>query len=57
MITGIEKFDDTEILNETGNKLTDKVTLKNVVILTICVINKDDEKLYPQIFLEERLVV
>ena len=57
MRTGIEKFDDTEILNETGNKLTDKVTLKNLVILIICVINKDDEKFYPQIFLEERLVV
>ena len=25
MRTGIEKFDVTEILNETGNKLTDKV--------------------------------
>ena len=53
MRTGIEKFDVTEILNETGNKLTDKV----LVILIICVINKDDEKFYPQIFLEERLVV
>ena len=42
-IIGIEKFDDTKILID---KLPNKITLKNVVILIACVI-KDDSKLYP----------
>ena len=35
-------------------KLPDDITLKNVMILTTCVI-KDDGKFYPQLFLEEAL--
>ena len=31
-IIGIEKFDDTNILIETDDKLPDGITLKNVVI-------------------------
>ena len=55
MVTGIEKFDDVKILIDTDDKLANKVTLKNVLILISCVINNDD-KFYPQIFLEEALV-
>ena len=32
-IISIEKFDETKILIDTGNKLPDDITLKNVVIL------------------------
>ena len=35
-IIGIENFDDTKILIETGNKLPDDITFKNVVILMTC---------------------
>ena len=55
-ITGIEEFDDTNILMDTDDKLPDEVTLKNVVILMICVI-KDNGKFYPQIFLKKSLYV
>ena len=51
---GTVKFDDTEILNDTVDKLPDYITFKNVVILITC-INKNDEKFYPQIPLEEAL--
>ena len=44
-----EKFDDTNILIGTDDKLPDNITLKNFVILIIFVI-KDDGKLCPQIF-------
>ena len=44
-----EKFDDTNILIGTDDKLPDNITLKNVVILIIFVL-KDDGKLCPQIF-------
>ena len=52
--TGIIELDDTKILIHTDDILPDYITLKNVVILTICII-KDDGKFYPQIFLEEAL--
>ena len=55
MIVGLEKFDDTKIFIETDDKLPDNVTLKNVVKLITCVI-KDNDKFYPQIFLEETIV-
>ena len=55
-IIGIEKFDDTQILIDRDDKLPDDMILKNAVILTTCVI-KDDSKFYPQIFLEETLLV
>ena len=55
MIIDIEKFDDTKILIDTGDKLADEVTIDNVVILVSSVI-KDDDKFYPQL-LEEALVV
>ena len=50
----ILKFDDTKILIVADDKLQDYITLKNVVILTTCVI-KGDGKFYPQMFLEEAL--
>ena len=51
---GIVKLDDTKIVIDTDDKLSNYITLKNVVILITCVI-KDDAKFYPQIFLEEAL--
>ena len=51
---GIGKFDDTKKLIDTDNKLADKITLKNIVILISCVI-KDDDNFYPKLFLEEAL--
>ena len=49
---GIVKLDDTKIVIDTDDKLSNYITLKNVVILITCVI-KEDAKFYPQIFLEE----
>ena len=43
MIIGIEKFDNTKILIDTGIKLADEGTLKNAVILILCVIKNDDK--------------
>ena len=48
-IIGTEKLDDTKTLID--NKLLKDITLKNVVILMRCV-KKDDNKFYPQLFLE-----
>ena len=48
----IEKFDDTKVLIETDDKLPDDITFKNDVILMTCAI-KDDDRFYPQLFLEE----
>ena len=44
-IIGIAKFDNTKILTETDNELPDDITIKNVVIIIICII-KDDGKFY-----------
>ena len=49
-------FHDTKILIDTGDKLTNNVALKNVVILIKCV-TTDDGRFYPQIFLEKALVI
>ena len=46
-IIGIEKFDDTKILMNTEDKLTNDI--KNVVILVTCVI-KGDDKFHLQLF-------
>ena len=51
-IIGIKKFDDTKILTDKNDKLPKDITLKNVSILVTCVIN-DNDKFYPQMFLEE----
>ena len=51
-IIDIKKFDDTKIFIDTDDELPGDVTLKNVVISMICVI-QDGEKSYLQIFLEE----
>ena len=51
---GIEKIDDTKILIDADDKLSDDITLKNDVILMACVI-KDGDKFYQQLFLEEAL--
>ena len=42
-IIGIEKFDDTKILVDTDYKLPDDISLKNIVVLTKCVM-KDGDK-------------
>ena len=54
-ITGIEKIDNTKMLIETDDKLPDDITLKNVVILIVCII-KDYSKFCPHVFSEEALV-
>ena len=41
---------------DTDDKLLDEITVKNAVILITCII-RDDGKFYPQIFLEEALLV
>ena len=43
---GIEKFDNSKILADTDDKLSDDITLKNVVIIITCVI-KDVKNFYP----------
>ena len=53
-IIGIEKFDDTNILIDTDDKLPDYITLKNLVIIMTSVIN-DNGKFYLQLFLEKAL--
>ena len=50
----IEKSDDTKILIDTDNKLSDGITLKRIVILVTCVI-KHGIKFYTQLFLEHAL--
>ena len=45
-VTGIENFDNTKILIDTYEKLSEDITFKNVVIFMTCVI-KDDNKFYP----------
>ena len=42
-IIGIEKFYDSKILVDTGDKFPDDITLKNVVVLITYVL-KDDGK-------------
>ena len=49
------KFDYTKILIDTGDKIPNGFTLKNVVILMTCVV-KDNDKFYLQIFLGELLL-
>ena len=56
MIKDIETFDNTEILIETGDKFEDDIALKSVLVLILCVI-KDNDKFYPQLFLEKKLVL
>ena len=51
---GTAKFDDTKIFVDRYDKLTDYITLTNVVILITCVI-KDNAKFYPKIYLEKAL--
>ena len=51
---GIVKLDDTKIVIDTDDKLSNYITLKNGVTLIACVI-KDDAKFYPQKFLEAAL--
>ena len=50
----VEKFDNTNILTDTPDKLPDDISLEDVVILIMCII-KDDIKYYSQIFLEKGL--
>ena len=51
----IAKFDDSKILIDTHDKLSDDIIFKNVAILITCII-KDSDKFYPQLYLEEALV-
>ena len=55
-IIGIKKFVDTKILIDTDDKLQDDITLKNALIL-IRGVMRDDDKFYPQLFLEGALLV
>ena len=50
----IERLDDTKILIYTDDKLADNIILKNVVTL-MTFVKKDDDKIYPQLFLGETL--
>ena len=57
MIKGIirnEKYDGTNILIDTDDKLINYITLTNVVIIMTSVV-KDDGKFYSQLFLEKAL--
>ena len=57
MIKGIirnEKYDGTNILIDTDDKLLNYITLANVVIIMTSVV-KDDGKFYSQLFLEKAL--
>ena len=51
-IIGIEKFDTTNISVDTDYKSPDNATLINIVMSMTWVI-KDDNKIYPRLFLEE----
>ena len=53
-IVGIEKFEDTNILIDTDDKLPDYITSKKFVIIMTSVVN-DDGKFYLQLFLEKAL--
>ena len=55
-IIGVKKFHNTKILIDTDDKLSNDITLKNVVILITCVI-KDDHKSYAELFLEKAFFV
>ena len=48
-IIGTENFDNTKILIDTDDKLLDNIPFKNIVIL-MTYVNKDDNKLYLQLF-------
>ena len=53
---GIETFDDTKLLVDRDDKLSDYITFKNVAILMKCITKaKDNGKFYQQLFLEEVL--
>ena len=57
MIKGIirnEKYDGTNILIDTDDKLLNYITLTNVVIIMTSLV-KDDGKFYSQLFLEKAL--
>ena len=49
-----EKYDGTNILIDTDDKLLNYITLTNVVIIMTSVV-KDDGKFYSQLFLEKAL--
>ena len=54
-ITSIEKFDDTNSLSNTDDKLSNETTLKLFAILMTCAI-KDANKIYPELFLYHTLL-
>ena len=54
-VIAIEKFDGTEMLIDTDDKLSDNITLKNAAISVTCII-KDDGKFYSHLFLEKGLL-
>ena len=53
-IIHIEKFYNTKILIDKVDELPDDIIFKNVILMTS--VMKDDNKFYPQIFLEEALL-
>ena len=54
-IASTEKFDDTNILSNTDDKLSNDTTLKLFAILMTCAI-KDANKIYPELFLYHTLL-
>lgn len=54
-IIGIGKFNDTKILIDKDNNLSNDITLKNIVIQITSII-KNTDKFYSEIVLEEALV-
>ena len=52
----VEKFDYATVLIDTDDNLPDDITFKNVGILITCNM-KDDNKFYPQILLQEALLL
>ena len=52
----VEKFDYTRVVIDTDDKLPDDIILKNFAILITCNM-KDDDKFYPEILLQEALLL
>ena len=53
-VAGIKKFDNTKPLIDASDKLPADIIVKDILIVITCAI-KDNNKQYPQIFLEEGL--
>ena len=52
----VEKFDYTTVVIDADDKLPDDIILKDFAILITCNM-KDDDKFYPEILLQEALLL